>query len=198
MSDQPATVRAATGADAGPVAAVYARYVRGGHATFEEEPPDAAEIAARMAGAPRRPWLVAERDDEVVGFAHAASHRPRAAYRWTVETSVYLLPSESRRGTATALYGVLLPQLRRLGYALALAAIARPNDPSEALHSSLGFTHVGTVPGAGWKLGNWHDLTWWALPLSTPSAGRPAEPLGWDGLIARSESPTAFEDPSAR
>lgn len=189
MTDPGLVVRTATAADAGAVAAVYATFVLGGHATFEETPPTPAEIEARMAAAPRRPWLLAERDGEVVGFAYAGTHRVRAAYRWTVETSVYLLASEARRGTATALCGVLLEQLRRLGYALALAAIARPNDPSEALHARLGFTHVGTIPRAGWKLGAWHDLTWWALPLGDQSGARPTEPLAFDGRLDGPQEP---------
>lgn len=169
-------MRPASADDAPAVAAIYAGYVEGGHSTFEEVPPGAEEMAARMAGAPRLPWLVATRDDVVVGFAHAASHRPRAAYRWTVETSVYLGADEVGRGTGRALYDVLLRRLRDLGYVTVLAAIAQPNAASERLHESLGFTCVGMVPDIGFKLGQWRALGWWALPLHARPPAPPAQP----------------------
>ncbi|HEX8496329.1 MAG TPA: GNAT family N-acetyltransferase [Actinomycetales bacterium] len=172
-------VRPAVPDDAGAVAGIYATYVEGGYATFEEQAPTADEVAARMTGAPRLPWLVATRDDAVVGFAYAASHRPRAAYRWTVETSVYLRSDETGRGTGRALYDVLLAAVRDLGHVTALAAIAQPNPASVRLHESLGFTCVGLVPGTGFKHGRWRDLGWWALPLQPVRPTPPAEPRPW-------------------
>lgn len=174
------TVRAALAADGEAVAAVYAHWVRHSWATFEEQPPSGAELAARIGSQPRLPWLVAERDGAVVGFAYAGVHRPRAAYRWTVETSVYLRQDERGRGTGRALYLPLLQHLRDLGYAVAMACIAAPNPASVALHRSLGFADVGVVPCVGYKLGAWRDLGWWSLPLTAQDGGQPAEPLPFD------------------
>ena len=177
-TSQPAAVRPADLPDAAAIAAVYAPYVSDGLATFEVEPPDAAEIAGRMLRAPRLPWLVAERDGEVVGYAYAGPHGSRPGYRWSVDVTVYLTAVEQGRGTAGALYGRLLPELRRLGYVSAYAGIALPNPGSVGLHESLGFTAVGVYRQAGFKLGAWLDVGWWQLPLVTPPAD-PAEPQAW-------------------
>lgn len=171
-------VRPATAADDGAVAAVYAPYVTAGVASFEATPPDAAEVAARRTAAPRLPWLVAERDGEVVGFAYASAHHARAAYRWAVDTTVYLRAGEQGRGTGRALYGALLPLLRDLGHTTAHAGITLPNPASVGLHEALGFTPVGVFPGVGFKHGRWHDVGCWRLALREPSAS-PEEPREW-------------------
>ena len=180
-----AVVRPAVAADAESVADVYGHYVRHSWATFEEQPPSAAEIARRIDSEPSLPWLVAVREGAVTGFAYAGVHRPRAAYRWTVETSVYLREDECGRGTGRALYLPLLQHLRDLGYLLALACIAAPNPASVTLHRSLGFTDVGLVPRVGHKLGAWRDLGWWSLALAEQDDRRPPEPLPWAGGAVR-------------
>lgn len=174
----PAAVRPADVADAAAIAGVYAPHVTGGRATFEVEPPDAAEIAVRMLRAPRLPWLVALRDGEVVGYAYAGPHGSRPGYRWSVDCTVYLAGAEQGRGTGRALYRRLLAELPPLGYVTAYAGIALPNPGSVALHESLGFTPVGVYRQAGFKLGGWLDVGWWQLPLATPPAD-PAEPRPW-------------------
>ena len=174
-------VRPAVSTDAESVADVYGHYVRHSWATFEEQPPPAAEMARRIGSEPRLPWLVAERAEGIVGFAYAGVHRPRAAYRWTVETSVYLREDECGRGTGRTLYVPLLQHLRDLGFVVAMACIAAPNPASVALHASLGFTDVGLVPRVGRKLGAWHDLGWWSLPLTEQDDRQPPEPLPWTG-----------------
>ncbi|MCW2776942.1 MAG: Phosphinothricin N-acetyltransferase [Frankiales bacterium] len=171
-------VRPARPADATAIAAVYGPHVTGSVASFEGEPPDAAEVARRMAFRPRLPWLVAERDAVVVGFADASPHRSRAAYRWSVDTSVYLTAQERGRGTGRALYDVLLPLLRDLGLVTAHAAIALPNPASVALHETVGFSPVGVYPAVGFKHGAWRDVGWWRLALVEPPAA-PAEPREW-------------------
>jgi phosphinothricin acetyltransferase len=174
------TVRPARHADAGAIAAVYAPYVTGTAVSFETEPPDAAEMARRMSGRPLLPWLVAERDGRVSGYAYASVHRARAAYRWGADVSVYLEDSERGRGTGRSLYGELLPVLRVLGYVGAYGGIALPNPASVALHESMGFTLVGVYRRVGYKLGRWHDVGWWQLALADPLPGVPAEPREWD------------------
>jgi len=173
-----AVIRPADVADADAIAAVYRPYVTDSVASFEAVPPDGAELAGRMTAAPRLPWFVACRDGAVVGYAYAAPHRTRAAYRWSVDCSVYLADAERGAGTGRALYARLLPELRDLGYVTAFAGIALPNPGSVGLHTAVGFTPVGVYRAAGFKDGRWHDVGWWQLPLREPP-GRPAEPAAW-------------------
>lgn len=177
--DDALLVRAADVADAAAVAAVYAPWVTSSVVSFEESAPSADEVGRRMLLAPRLPWLVASRGGDVVGFAYGSHHRARAAYRWSVDCSVYLAGGERGRGTGRALYAALLPLLRDLGYVTAYAGIALPNDASVGLHESLGFAPVGVFRQVGFKHGAWHDVGWWSLALlSAPSL--PAEPVTWE------------------
>lgn len=170
-----ATVRLATPADAAPIADIYAPFVRDTAVSFEETPPDAATMAQRIAETLSRfPWLVAERDGALLGYAYAGPHRARAAYRWCVETSVYVAPAARRTGLARALYADLLMRLRDRGFVHAYAGITLPNDASVRLHESIGFVPVGIYPRIGWKLGQWHDVGWWRLELGATD-GAPRE-----------------------
>src|SRR3954451_7250001 len=151
-------VRPALPADAAACAAIYAPYVTDTAVSFEEEPPDASEMARRIASA--HEWLVLEDGDRVVGYAYAATFHPRAAYRWACEVSVYLERGFSRRGGGRALYGVLLPRLRERGFRVAIAGMTLPNPGSVALHQAFGFESVGTYRRIGFKFGTWHDVAW--------------------------------------
>lgn len=173
------SIRAALGPDAAAIATIYGTSVRDEYASFETEPPDAAEFERRMSGTPRLPWLVAERDDAVVGFAYAARHRERAAYRWSADVSVYLASDATRQGIGTALYEALLPEVAALGYVSAFAGIALPNPGSVRLHESLGFTAVGVYRDVGFKHGEWRDVGWWQRRLVDPLPADPAEPREW-------------------
>ncbi len=172
------SIRAAAGADAETISRIYSAYVTASLATFEEEPPDARSMAARMEDTPRLPWLVAVRSDVVVGYAYASQHRARVGYRWSVDCSVYLHPSEQGHGTGRALYDRLLPELRALGYVSAYAGIALPNPASIALHESVGFTTVGVFRDVGFKHGSWLDVGWWQRALQDPPAA-PTTPVCW-------------------
>lgn len=174
----PALVRPARPGDADGIAAVYRAYVLDTAASFEEQPPDAPEIARRMASRPRLPWQVAVRDGAVVGYCYAVHYRSRPAYRWSVECSVYLAPAEQGRGTGRRLYDVLLPELRALGYVTACAGIVLPNPGSVRLHEALGFRPVGVDRDIGFKRGSWHDVGRWQLALRPPPA-EPVEPSDW-------------------
>jgi phosphinothricin acetyltransferase len=182
MPDAPARIRVALPADAAAISAVYAPYITDAVASFEEAVPDEAEMRRRMAAEPCLPWLVATRDGEVAGYAYGSRHHARASYRWAVDVSVYLRSSEYRRGTGRALYEVLLPQLRALGYVTAHAGITLPNPGSVGLHEALGFRPVGVYRNVGYKHGAWHDVGWWQLPLTEPPA-HPAEPAPWAGVL---------------
>ncbi|GAA4543043.1 arsinothricin resistance N-acetyltransferase ArsN1 family B [Pseudonocardia xishanensis] len=162
-------IRPATPADAAAVAAIYAPFVRDTTVSFETEPPDTAETARRIEHA--LSWLVAEVDGVVRGYAYAGPHRSRAAYRWSVDVSVYVdLP---RSGLGRALYERLFAELTERGYAQAFAGITLPNEPSIGLHRALGFEPVGVYRNVGYKLGAWRDVSWWQRELrgATPDPG---------------------------
>jgi phosphinothricin acetyltransferase len=170
-------IRAATPSDAAALAAIYAPYVTGSAVSFETDAPDAAAMLERMlAGGDLYPWLVAEDEEGAVqGYAYAAAFRARAAYRFAVETTVYLRADAQGQGLGRALYIPLLASLEAQGFTQAIAAIALPNDASIRLHERLGFAHAGTYRQVGWKLGAWHDVGLWQRPLA-PAATPPAEP----------------------
>jgi L-amino acid N-acyltransferase YncA len=169
-------LRLATPDDAAAIAAIYAPVLRDTAITFEVEPVGTEEMGRRVATTLRRhPWLVAEIDGKVAGYAYAAQHRTRSAYDWSADVSVYLAPQARRRGLGRALYIALLDLLTAQGFANAVAGIALPNDASVRLHESLGFTAVGVYRSVGWKLSSWHDVGWWQLRLTSSDA--PPQPL---------------------
>jgi L-amino acid N-acyltransferase YncA len=176
---EPATIRSADPhSDAAACLAIYAPYVESGGTSFEDEPPEVARFAERIADiAATYPWLVAERDGEVVGYSYACPHRARPAYRWAAEVSVYVAVDEQSRGHGRALYVELFERLRKQRFHVACAGITLPNAASVALHESLGFAAVGVYRRIGWKDGSWRDVGWWQLELQPASDKQPAEPL---------------------
>ena len=175
-------IRLAGAADAEAIAAIYRPYVEGSHFTFEEVPPDPAEIAARMAN-PLHPWLVAEEDGRVLGYASTAPLRNRAGYRWSVETGIYLAADAQGRGVGLRLLAAHLETLERQGLVTAIAGIALPNEASVALHEKLGFTLCGIERGVGFKLGRWVDVGRWQRDLAQRSDA-PEEPFPYSSLRA--------------
>ncbi|HSS33517.1 MAG TPA: arsinothricin resistance N-acetyltransferase ArsN1 family B [Solirubrobacterales bacterium] len=164
--------------DAPACAAIYAPSVEASVTSFEERAPDAAEMAARIAGyTATHPWLVAEDGGEVVGYAYACPFQERPAYRWSASVSVYVAAERAGQGLGRALYTELLAGLRRQGFRNACAGITLPNPASVGLHESLGFELVGVNREVGWKHGAWRDVGWWHLQLAPAPAGEPPEPL---------------------
>jgi L-amino acid N-acyltransferase YncA len=164
--------------DAAACAAIYAPHVEGSPVSFEERAPDPAELAARIRRvSATHPWLVAELDGEVVGYAYACPHQERPAYRWAADVSVYVAAERTGRGIGRRLYTELFERLRRQRFRLACAGITLPNAASVALHESLGFAPVGVSSGIGWKQGAWRDVGWWQLELAPAGEGPPPEPL---------------------
>jgi phosphinothricin acetyltransferase len=162
--------------DAAACAAIYGPFVTTGYVSFEEDPPDADEFARRIESTTERyPWLVAE-DDGVIGYAYAAAHRERAAYRWAADVAVYVAEQSRRRGVGRALYAKLLALLTRQGIQVACAGVALPNPASVALHEACGFQPVGIYPRIGFKAGSWRDVGWWQLELIPVRDGVPPEP----------------------
>jgi L-amino acid N-acyltransferase YncA len=160
------TVRMANAGDGAQIAEIYAPAVTGTVISFEMEPPGAAEMARRVTDAlVVYPWLVAERGGEVVGYARGGQYKERAAYQWSVETSVYIRATAHRTGVGRALYGVLFDLLAMQGFFMAYAGVTLPNPGSVGLHESLGYTPVGVYRAAGYKFGAWHDVGWWQRQL---------------------------------
>jgi phosphinothricin acetyltransferase len=176
-----ALIRLASERDAAAIAAVYAPFVTDSCISFEERPPDAAEMARRIVGDQPgfHPWFVAEEQGEVRGFASSAPFRSRRAYRWTVETSIYLAANARGRGLGRQLLSVLLEALERQGYVAAIGGIALPNPASVALHERLGFASAGIYRGVGFKMGRWLDVGFWEKDLA-PRTARPSEPIAVD------------------
>jgi L-amino acid N-acyltransferase YncA len=159
-------IRFARVEDAAEITAIYRPYVEGTVISFELTPPDDADMAGRIARViAELPWLVCEEAGAIVGYAYASRHRDRAAYRWSVDTSVYVHEAQRRRGLGHALYTELLVRLRDQGYYTAYAGITLPNAASVALHERFGFEPVGIYRKAGFKLGRWWDVGWWQKPL---------------------------------
>lgn len=171
------TIRLARAADCDAMAAIYAPYVSDGVASFETEPPDEAEMEARLRKVSAfHPWLVLERSGQVAGYAYAAAHRERAAYRWSVDTTVYVCRGRHREGIGRALYTALLPILRLQGFHSAFAGITLPNAGSVGLHEAFGFKPIGVYYEVGFKAGAWWDVGWWGLALTRAKAP-PSEPV---------------------
>jgi L-amino acid N-acyltransferase YncA len=170
-------IRLAGPADAPAVAAIYAPFVEGTTTSFEAIAPTPEEMARRIAAMGiHAPFLVYERGGEVRGYAYASAHRDRAAYRWSVDVSVYTHDRARRQGVGRALYTSLFALLRVQGFYTAHAGITLPNPASVGLHESLGFAPVGVYRSVGFKMGGWHDVGWWQLPLRERK-GEPAPPL---------------------
>lgn len=148
---------------------IYAHHVLHGVASFETEPPDVATLAARRDDvlAIGAPHLVAERDGQVLGFGYANRYRPRAAYRHTVENSIYLDEAARGQGVGRALLAELIAQCRQAGFRQMIAVIGGgPENPASiGVHAKLGFTLIGTLTGVGYKFDRWLDTTLMQLAL---------------------------------
>ncbi len=164
--------------DAATCAAIYAPNVNTSAISFEERPPDAAEMEARIERySQTHPWLVAEEGGGVIGYAYACPHRERAAYRWAADVSVYIAAAEHRRGHGRRLYEELFERLRRQRFQVAIAGITLPNPASVGLHERLGFVPIGVYRRIGWKLDAWRDVGWYQLELAPAVDNPPPEPL---------------------
>jgi len=160
-------IRAATPADAARCAEIYRPHVVESCASFEIDPPDAAEMARRIGehGASHA-WLVAETaDGRGAGYAYGSPHRTRAAYATSADVAVYVDSAHARQGVGRALYAALFPMLAAKGIHAVFAGITVPNPGSVGLHEAMGFTLVGIYREVGWKMGAWRDVGWWQRML---------------------------------
>lgn len=171
-------LRPAKARDLEAIQAIYAHHVLTGLGTFEEVPPSLAEMGERHAAICARglPWIVAEEAGAVVGYAYAGPFRTRAAYRFTVEDSVYVAEAARGRGVGKALLLAVIDHCERLGLRQMVGIIGDSgNGASMALHRACGFELKAVLPGLGWKFDRWVDVVWMQRAL-----GRGAE-VGPDG-----------------
>lgn len=172
-----ATLRQATASDIAAITAIYAESVLNGVATYELVPPDAAEMMQRFAAlrASGYPYVVAELDGVIAGYAYASAFRTRAAYRFLVEDSIYLAPHARGFGIGRMLLDVLVTECSNLGFRQMVAVIGGAHQASIALHRAAGFASSGRITGSGYKFGRWLDTEFMQLALGDGEATGPAE-----------------------
>lgn len=161
-------IRDSTEADLPAITAIYGHAVRNGVASFELEAPDITEMSRRRAAvlAGGYPHLVAEQAGVVAGYTYASTYRPRPAYRFSVENSVYVAADQHGRGVGRALLGALIARCEAAGFRLMVAVIGdSANAASIGLHSAFGFTRAGVLPNVGWKHERWLDSVFMTRPL---------------------------------
>ena len=182
-------VRPATPDDAAAIAAIYRPYVERGTVSFELKAPTENVMRQRMAASDGKyPWLVATAVEggELLGYAYASAFRDRPAYRYTIETTVYLLEGTAGRGNGRQLYDALIDTVRAQGFTHAIGVIALPNDHSIRLHESVGFKRAGVMREVGYKDGRWIDVGFWQCELNDatmpPMEPKPFSETGmvWD------------------
>ena len=174
-----AVIRPVEERDAAAAAAIYAPHFREGVASFETVPPDAAEMAGRIAATTRvYPWLVCDLPERgVAGYVHASAHNPRAAYQWSANVTVYIDARCHRAGIGRALYTSLFGVLRLQGFYNAYGGITLPNAGSVGLHEAMGFRLAGVYREVGYKFDRWWDVGWWGLELQPKPATGLTDPL---------------------
>ncbi|PWJ74837.1 phosphinothricin acetyltransferase [Pseudaminobacter salicylatoxidans] len=164
------TIRAATPEDLDAITAIYADAVIHGAASYELDPPTREEMAARFAGLREDayPYLVAERDGSVVGYAYAGPFRARPAYRFMVENSIYVAPAAKGQGIGRRLLERLISESTALGFRQMVAVIGdgSPESPSVRLHERAGFRHSGVLEGSGYKHGRWLDTVFMQFEMN--------------------------------
>ena len=171
-------IRPSTEADLPAITRIYAHHVLHGTGTFETTPPTPEEMAGRRADVLGKglPWLVAEEGGEVIGYAYGNWFKPRPAYRFSVEDSIYLAPEAAGKGLGRALLAELLATLERSGIRKVMAVIGdSANAGSIGVHTALGFQHVGVVKACGWKFGRWLDIVLMEKPLGLADSCPPEE-----------------------
>lgn len=187
-----ATLRLVREDDADQIAAIYAPYANGTAVSFADRAPTTEEYRGRIRTMTARlPWIVCERDGVVAGYAYPSPHRVSPAYKWSVETSIYVHPEHQRTGVGRALYAALLETLRALGYHRAFAGITDPNPASVGLHEAVGFERFATFEEVGYKLGAWQSVIWMVHRLGNDDYP-PTEPRLLPGLLGTPEWDTAL------
>ncbi|MDY6927435.1 MAG: N-acetyltransferase family protein [Pseudomonadota bacterium] len=153
------------------IASIYNYYVAHTPVTFEEEPVSPAQFAQRIQAVLDNglPWLVSTENQAITGYAYATPFKPRSAYRFSVESTIYIAPHSQGKGLGTALYEALLQKLHQAGIRNVIGCITLPNPASVALHEKINMQKVGYFPAVGFKFGQWLDVGFWQVQLSPES-----------------------------
>ncbi len=173
------TIRPSRDADLPAITAIYAHHVQHGTGTFELEPPSPADMATRRAEVLARglPWLVLEEQGEVRGYAYCNWFKPRPAYRFSAENSIYLAESARGRGLGQRLLAALADQAEQAGVRKLIAVIGDSgNAGSIGVHRRTGFEHVGIIRSCGWKFGRWLDIVLMEKALGDGDRSAPTQP----------------------
>ena len=173
------SIRPVTNKDAQACLNLYSKYVVNSAVSFELEAPSLEEFSGRIdAIANRFPYLIAEENGRVIGYAYASAYRDRLAYQWNVEVSIYVEDDKKKSGIASSLYTELFSELKRIHICKAFAVIALPNEASVNFHSKMGFEKFATYQNVGFKLNQWHDVLWMEKNIQLPEV--PMTPLYWN------------------
>ena len=164
-------IRAVKLEDAKEIAEIYNYYILNSCVTFEELPVSAEEMRGRIEVAYLKfPWLVFEKDNEILGYACASSWKPRSAYKHTVEITVYLKKEATKNGIGSLLYAALIGQLTDLGFHAVIGGISLPNEASIALHEKFGFEKIAQFKEVGYKFKKWIDVGYYELLINKKSS----------------------------
>lgn len=185
-------IRLAEPSDSAGILAIYAPYIRDTSLTFELEVPNETDFGRRIEAYQHNwPWLLAEENGKIAGYAYATRHRERAGYQWSVECSIYMADEFQGKGSADRLYKTLLHLLKMQGFRNVYAVINLPNDRSVAFHERLGFQYKFTFENVGYKLGRWKNVGWWMLQLN-PYDENPGTPISFDQLCQQEDIETVL------
>lgn len=164
------------------VLSIYAPYVQNTSITFDYELPSKAEFIDKIESIRHDyPWLVCLSDNKIVGYAYGSKHRYKTAYKWSVESTIYVAQGFHRLGVARLLYESLFKILKSQGFFNVYAGVTMPNVSSEEFHKSMGFTEIGIFKNIGYKLGKWHDVKWFQFHLAE-HIENPKEPVSFDAI----------------
>jgi phosphinothricin acetyltransferase len=159
-------IRAIRPEDATQICAIYNYYIENTIVTFEETPVSESEMKSRIVqNTQKHPWIVYEQEGAIIGYAYASEWKSRCAYKYSVETTVYLKNDATGRSVGSKLYGELIRLLRDKSMHAAIGGIALPNDASVALHEKFGFEKIGQFKQVGYKFDTWIDVGYWELIL---------------------------------
>ena len=158
-------IREARASDAKSIALIYNQYILNSTITFEEKKIGFKTIVDRISANKKHKWWVFEKDNILMGYAYSTKWKSRSAYRYTVESSVYVAQKHKQKGIGKALYLKLIKSLKRNGFKRILAGISLPNDESIIFHEKLGFEKVGQLEAVGFKFNRWIDVGYWELKI---------------------------------
>lgn len=153
--------------DAEAVLSIYAPYILETNISFEYEVPTIEEFKQRIKTVTKEyPWLICEHEGKIIGYAYGGQHRARTAYKWSVESAIYMAKDFRGKGVGKLLYQTLFEQLKQQGYVNVFAGMTLPNDKSVGLHKACGFELIGIFKNIGYKNNQWHDVQWMQLDLA--------------------------------